>query len=458
MKIFISADLEGVNGVMHSSQTQPGEPGYERAVGLLHKELSVVIEGIYETSKVSEIFVADGHWNARNLRHEFFPRGVTLISGWQRPYSMMSGVSGHIGSKTIVDKGFDGVFFLGYHAMAGTAGGVLSHTYRAQVFQEVRLNGVPVGETGLNAALSGYFGVPVAFLSGDDATCNEARNLLGSVTCVPVKKAVSRYSCLALPEADAEPYTPILEALTTLAYKSRRPAFFRGELLAALRILDNGDIPLEQLKGSWAGAMGQTQFIPTIFLKHAVDYDGDGRRDIWNSLPDVFASTAHFVKIGNGWRSGESWGEEVRVPANFPWDQAEYTIQKPVSEWLALGVRSVSGAPPADYGSASILAPGGHTGPVFLLRENFRAIMRYNPSTSYALAVALLADRMAGRGHILAPWPRDEAALSRIYQDYKGSGMRAGLFEIDDKWEGHYGQMEHSTERLPHFEAFLVRF
>ena len=205
----------------------------------------------------------------------------------------------------------------------------------------------------------------------------------------------------------------VIDALTTLAYKSRRPAFFRGELLAALRILDNGDIPLEQLKGSWAGAMGQTQFIPTIFLKHAVDYDGDGRRDIWNSLPDVFASTAHFVKIGNGWRSGESWGEEVRVPANFPWDQAEYTIQKPVSEWLALGVRSVSGAPPADYGSASILAPGGHTGPVFLLRENFRAIMRYNPSTSYALAVALLADRMAGRGHILAPWPRDEAALSR---------------------------------------------
>ena len=205
----------------------------------------------------------------------------------------------------------------------------------------------------------------------------------------------------------------VIDALTTLAYKSRRPAFFRNELLAALRILDNGDISLGQLRGSWAGAMGQTQFIPTIFLKHAVDYDGDGRRDIWNSLPDVFASTAHFVKIGNGWRTGESWGEEVRVPEDFPWDQAEYTIQKPVSEWLALGVRSVSGAPLADYGSAAILAPGGHTGPVFLLRENFRAIMRYNPSTSYSLAVALLADRMAGGGRIVAPWPRQEEALSR---------------------------------------------
>ena len=206
---------------------------------------------------------------------------------------------------------------------------------------------------------------------------------------------------------------PVIDALATLAYKSRRPAFFRNELMAALRILDNGDIPLEQLKGSWAGAMGQTQFIPTIFLKHAVDYDGDGRRDIWNSLPDVFASTAHFVKIGNGWRPGESWGEEVRVPADFPWDQAEYTIQKPMSEWLALGVKSVSGAPLADTGAAAILAPGGHTGPVFLLRENFRAIMRYNPSTSYSLAVALLADRMAGKGRIVAPWPREEEALSR---------------------------------------------
>ena len=205
----------------------------------------------------------------------------------------------------------------------------------------------------------------------------------------------------------------VIDALTTLAYKSRRPAFFRGELLAALRILDNGDIAPDQLRGSWAGAMGQTQFIPTIFLKHAVDYDGDGKRDIWTSLPDVFASTAHFVKIGNGWRTGESWGEEVKVPADFPWDQAEYTIQKPVAEWLALGVRSVSGAPLADYGSAAILAPGGHTGPVFLLRENFRAIMRYNPSTSYSLAVALLADRMAGGGRIVTPWPRQEEALSR---------------------------------------------
>lgn len=196
MKIYISADLEGVNGVMHSSQTQPGEPGYERAVALMHKELQAVIEGIYSAGGVSDIYIADAHWDGRNLRHELLPKGVTLISGWQRPFSMMSGVSGKIGAKQIVESGFDGVFFTGYHARAGVSGGVLSHTYRSQVFLDVKLNGVSVGETGLNAALAGYFGVPVAFLSGDDTACNEARNLLGTLTCVAVKKAISRYSAI----------------------------------------------------------------------------------------------------------------------------------------------------------------------------------------------------------------------------------------------------------------------
>jgi lytic murein transglycosylase len=204
----------------------------------------------------------------------------------------------------------------------------------------------------------------------------------------------------------------VIDALTTLAYRSHRPALFREELLAALRILDNGDISLEQMRGSWAGAMGQTQFVPTIFLKHAVDYDHDGRRDIWNSLPDIFASTAHFV-AGIGWRTGESWGQEVRLPPDFPWDQAELTITKPVTEWTRLGVRPMSGPALSDDGPASILAPAGHTGPAFLVRENFRVIMRYNPSISYALAVALLADRMTGAKPIVAPWPRQEAALSR---------------------------------------------
>ena len=204
----------------------------------------------------------------------------------------------------------------------------------------------------------------------------------------------------------------VINALTTLAYHGRRAAFFRGELLAALHILEKGDISLDQMRGSWAGAMGQTQFIPTIFLQHAIDYDHDGRRDIWNSLPDIFASTAHFV-AGIGWHPGESWGREVRLPADFPWDQAELTITKTVADWSRLGVVPVNGPPLNGEAPASILAPAGHAGPAFLVLENFRVIMRYNPSVSYALSVALLSDRISGGPPIAASWPRQEAMLSR---------------------------------------------
>lgn len=203
MKIFISADMEGVNGIMHSSQTQPGEPGYERSITLMHKELAAIVDGIYSAGGVSDIFIADAHWDGRNLRIDMLPKGVTLCSGWQRPFSMMGGVTGAVGAKQIMDKGFDGVFFTGYHARAGVACGVLSHTYRAQVFLDVQLNGVPVGETGVNAALAGHFGVPIAFLSGDDTACQEAHDLLGPLTTVAVKKAISRYSAVMMPEADS---------------------------------------------------------------------------------------------------------------------------------------------------------------------------------------------------------------------------------------------------------------
>ncbi|CAK0751951.1 membrane-bound lytic murein transglycosylase B [Azospirillaceae bacterium] len=208
----------------------------------------------------------------------------------------------------------------------------------------------------------------------------------------------------------------VIDAVATLAFKSRRQAYFRTELLAALQILEKGDIPREKMLGSWAGAMGQTLFMPTIFLKHALDEDGDGRRDIWSSMPDIFASTAHFVVKGNGWKPGRSWGEEVRLPKDFPWDQAEWKRNKSLSEWISLGVRQVrTGAPPAGDPNepAAIIIPGGYSGPAFLVRENFDAIMRYNPSISYALAVALLSDRLAGREGVVQPWPRHEQALSR---------------------------------------------
>jgi D-amino peptidase len=200
MRIYISVDLEGINGIVHSSQTQPGEPGYERAVQLMHDELNAVIDGCREGG-ATDICVNDAHWDMRNLRPEHMREGVTLLSGWQKPYSMVSGVGGQAGQSALIDGKFDCAMFVGYHARAGHAYGVLSHTYRATIFYEVRLNGQPAGETALNAALAGHFGIPVAMVTGDDTLCQEAHELLGAVPAVTVKKAVSRYSAAHLPRA-----------------------------------------------------------------------------------------------------------------------------------------------------------------------------------------------------------------------------------------------------------------
>jgi len=185
MRIYMSVDLEGVNSIVHSSQTQPGEPGYERAVQLMHQEANAVIQGALAAGATS-IVVNDAHWDMRNLRPELLLAPAVLITGWQKPFSMVSGINGRA----------EAAMFVGYHSRAGTARGVLSHTYRAQVFLDIKLNGQSVGETGLNAALAGWFGVPVALVSGDDAVCDEATKLLGPIACVPVKTAVSRYSAV----------------------------------------------------------------------------------------------------------------------------------------------------------------------------------------------------------------------------------------------------------------------
>lgn len=201
MRIYISVDLEGINGVVHSSQTQPEGPGYARAVQLMHDELNAVIEGAREGG-ATDICVNDAHWDMRNLRPEDLPDGVTLITGWQKPFSMVGGLpAGAAGQAQLVDGKFDCAMFVGYHARQGHAYGVLSHTYRATIFYEVRLNGKPAGETALNAALAGHFGVPIALVTGDDALCQEATELLGDIPAVIVKKAISRYSAEHLPRA-----------------------------------------------------------------------------------------------------------------------------------------------------------------------------------------------------------------------------------------------------------------
>jgi len=204
----------------------------------------------------------------------------------------------------------------------------------------------------------------------------------------------------------------VIEALATMAYGSSRPAVFRKNLIDALLILEAGDIMPQDMRGSWAGAMGQTQFMPAAFRQYAIDGDGDGKRDIWRSLPDVFASTAGYL-AAHGWRSGQPWGAEVRLPANFPWELAEIDVAKTVAEWRKLGVRRADGKVlPKVHSPASIIAPAGHRGPAFIVFDNFRTILDYNNSLSYALAVAHLADLMVGKPDFVAQWPREEPPLS----------------------------------------------
>ncbi|MBF3170625.1 lytic murein transglycosylase, partial [Pseudomonas aeruginosa] len=207
----------------------------------------------------------------------------------------------------------------------------------------------------------------------------------------------------------------VIRSLATLAYEGRRPEFAHAQLLAALKILQHGDVPASFMIGSWAGAMGQTQFIPTTYNQYAVDFDGDGKRDIWGSPGDALASTANYLKA-SGWIAGQPWGFEVRLPAGFDYSLAELTIRKPLGEWQGMGVQGVNGGPlPSGLSGeqASLLLPAGHRGPAFLVLHNFRAILKYNNSSAYALAVGLLADSFKGGGRIVGAWPLEDVPLSR---------------------------------------------
>ena len=203
-----------------------------------------------------------------------------------------------------------------------------------------------------------------------------------------------------------------IDALATLGYDGRRSRFAEEQLYAALEILANGDIDRDRMRGSWAGAMGHTQFIPTSFNAYAVDEDGDGRRDIWNSIADVMGSTANYLK-SNGWQRGSTWGREVVLPQNFDYAQAELDTRRSTDTWRAAGVRAVDSRGLPSFQSGSIIAPAGAHGPAFLVGPNFRTILRYNNATSYALAVGLLSDRLAGQPGVYGDWPRTLASLSR---------------------------------------------
>ncbi len=205
----------------------------------------------------------------------------------------------------------------------------------------------------------------------------------------------------------------LMRSLATLSCAGRRQEFFRGELFALLKLVQSGDLSASNLTGSWAGAFGHTQFMPSTYARIAVDGDGDGRRDLVGSVPDALASTANYLKR-SGWRSGQAWGHEVTLPAGFDTSVNGRTTRRPLSAWRSRGlVRADGGELPADDRAAALLVPTGAQGPAFIVFRNYDAIYSYNAAESYALAISLLSDRLRGADGLRAAWPTDDPGLSR---------------------------------------------
>lgn len=223
---------------------------------------------------------------------------------------------------------------------------------------------------------------------------------------------------------------PVLDALSTLACEGRRGDYFSGELMNALRIIQSGDVEASQMEGSWAGAMGQTQFMPAIFLKYAIDHDGDGKRNLWKSTDDALASGANFLQ-GLGWQREQRWGREVRLPESFDYQLTGFSHQRSLSDWAEQGITLPNGSPlPQADMQAAVIVPSGHNGPAFLAYQNFRVIMGWNRSESYAITVGRLADRIAGAGALSQAPPQaprlDREQVTRLQRILNEQGHDAG--------------------------------
>lgn len=231
----------------------------------------------------------------------------------------------------------------------------------------------------------------------------------------------------------------VLRSLATLAYGSERKDFYCNELVAALKIIQQGDISAEKMIGSWAGAMGHTQFMPSTYEHFAVSFDGDTQRDLWNSLEDAFASTANYLEK-SGWQKNQSWGIEVKLPETMNWELNDPSTWLTLTDWAKVGISSIDQRPLHSHGvdgqEARLFLPAGHKGPVFLVFRNFMAIKKYNNADSYALAVAHLGDRIRGDKKLITRWPRSDTPLSfNENKDLQSllSGLGYDTGEIDGK-------------------------
>ena len=223
----------------------------------------------------------------------------------------------------------------------------------------------------------------------------------------------------------------VLDALATLGFMHYQGDFGRDELLAAMRILEAGDIPPGAMRGSWAGAMGQPQFLPSSFLKYAVDFDGDGKRDIWRSKADSLGSIAHFLSA-HGWTPDLPWAVEVTLPAKYSFDAADFSGERTFAEFAKKGVRAADASALPKTGAARLYMPAGFQGPILLVTHNFDVIKTYNNSNAYVLAVGLLGDAIVGRGQLRTPWPTHTRALSEAEVKTVQTQLKALGFEIGD--------------------------
>ncbi len=239
----------------------------------------------------------------------------------------------------------------------------------------------------------------------------------------------------------------VIRALATLAHVRYRDNFFKDELLIALKILEEGHIERDSMKGSWAGAMGQTQFMPSSFMKYAVDYSGGGAKDIWTSEPDALASTANYLKQF-GWKNGLVWGLEVELPAGFDFKLADRKVKRSFSSWASYGLKPAN-RDTMPSGEAALFLPAGANGAAFLVTDNFSVIKKYNNSDAYALGVALLGDRIGGADPVQGSWPRNSRSLSRA-ESMEIQKRLAALGYPIEKFDGKLG--ENSRDAIRQFQ------